>query len=197
MHNIVSERYYNITRECVTLFLSFCEFCENKSSTNEAKPSKAPTVKPKLNVKTLNGRAWVTFVEQPPIDDFHFIMLYIEYSTKFCHIKAVKDMQPLTIAWALVEILTGFGSPYVMHIDVEKELQMQIIHELSSIFPAKIVIGEQNEAFDKDMENEKNTMLKKVEQLDTLPWPVAIKLIQYELNQSEIQCPKQSATQTI
>lgn len=87
----------------------------------------------------------------------------------------------------MTEILTGFGSPYIIHFDVDIVKQKEILSELSSIFPAKILLGEQNDLFTADMKSEINILVQKLQKYNTLPWDIAIKLIQYEMNQSEIQ----------
>lgn len=181
LHKLTSERYYNITRETVVLFLSLCDCCPARK---EREKRTAP--KPVLNVKKLNGKAWVTFLNQKCLDNLRYIMIYTEWSSKFCHLRAIEDLNPSTIALALVEILTGFGSPYIMYFDVEKDQQEQILNELSSIFPAKIVLGEENSIMLQDMMKEREVLKKKLTQFKTIPWPISIKLIQYELNKAEI-----------
>lgn len=147
----------------------------------------SPPFKPNLNVKQFNGRALVFFVQQETSDDLNYVMMYMDYATRFCHLRAVRDLGGLTIATTLVEIITSFGSPYIIHFDLEDDLQLNVMENLSRIFPAKILTGKRTDAIIADINKEKETLLKKLEQFPTLDWNVAIKLIQFELNQGEIQ----------
>lgn len=96
LHKLVCRRFYNITRECVLVYLSFCDICKRKPESGGR--AQKPKLQPKLQVKKLNGRVYVSFIEQHPINDYHFIMMYIEYATKFCHVRAITDLKPATIA---------------------------------------------------------------------------------------------------
>lgn len=184
LHTLISAKYYNITRECVKVFSSLCEVCKNTK-----KPEERETPKPvkKLNLKKPNGRVWVAFLDQDPVEELSVILLYKDCSTKFTHIRAIKNTEPLTIALTLVEIMTAFGSPYIIHVDIEADLRGNVLICLAKIFPtAKIIQGDED-MFKEDIERTKAKVEEKIEKLfEVLSWPIAIKLIQSELNQTKI-----------
>lgn len=182
LYERVKKEYYNITKECSDIFYNLCEECKTDKNQNEAIASE--TFKPKLPVKKLNGRAWVCFMEQPTHQNFNFIMIYRECSTHFSHIRAIHDKSSRTVAIALFEILTSFGSPLIMYLEGSRDFGEEIISQLSDVFPYKIVLGS-NRNFSDEIEEAKIKVRITLQQMSTLPWPIAVKLVQCELNQGE------------
>lgn len=181
--NLINKEYHNITRECVKIFLGL-DLCNSCKSSKEEKQGTTTSkcIKPKLNVKDFNGRSWVAFLEQEVIDGKWFLLIFRECSTKFCHLRAISSIEPLTVALTLMEIMCGFGVPYILHIDGSTNFQERVLQELSKALPSKVILGCEEEIHQKEKDDLKLLILEKIEACEGLTWPLAIKIVQQQIN---------------
>lgn len=188
MCNQLNKEYYNITRECVEVYLSLCTVCNDPQKKRQKKfedPQVYPKPTPKLNVNALNGKGWVAFLDYEEANGKQNILIYREQSTKFCHLRAISDLKPITVSLTLMEVMTGFGVPYILYVDGSQQFQEDIMAELAKALPRKIVLGK-DEVFQDDMNAVKLTVLEKLHAIEDLSWPISLKIVQQQMNTTEI-----------
>lgn len=184
----------NITTEIIMIYLNLCETCQKKSKV----PKKGLVVRPILS-KEMNSRCQIDLIDmQAQADnDFKFIFVYQDHSTKFVQLRPLKSKRAEEVACVLLDIFCAFGAPNILQSDNGREFSNKIIEELCSMWTdLKIVHGKPRhsqsqgsvERANEDIENMLSSWL---ENNQTNKWSEGLRFIQFAKNRayhSGIKC---------
>lgn len=135
----LQEKYKNITRDSIMLYLNLCKTCQKKGSTVK----KGLVVKPVVSTE-MNARCQVDLIDMQaqPDGDYKFILIYQDYMTKFVLLRPLKYKRAEEVTYVLLGIFTTFGAPCILQSDNGREFVNRIIEELCSMWSElKIVHG--------------------------------------------------------
>jgi len=139
MEHSIKQKYKNITRDIILLYLQLCEICNKK----HAHPKKGLVIKPILS-KTFNSRAQVDLIDMQSNKDgdFKFILVYQDHFTKFVSLRPLKTKTASEVAYNLIDIFCIFGAPCILQSDNGREFVNHIINDLVLMWDGlKIVHG--------------------------------------------------------
>lgn len=135
----INEKYKNITRAEIMLFLSLCKSCQQKQ-----KREKKEIVTNPMVFKELNSRCQVDLIDfqAQPDKTFKFLMVYQDQLTKFVVLRALESKTAIEVVQQLVSIFAIFGAPSVLQSDNGREFANTVIESLKDNWPdLKIVHG--------------------------------------------------------
>ena len=114
MYKEVQKKYKNITQEHISLYLSICTCCLEKSSV----PKKGVVVKPMV-FRDMNSRGQVDLIDMQSQADgeFKWILVYQDYLTKFVQLRANKSKRAVKVAYHSLDIFCIFGAPAILQSD--------------------------------------------------------------------------------
>ncbi|XP_068205289.1 KRAB-A domain-containing protein 2-like [Palaemon carinicauda] len=139
MCKATKEKYANISREQITLFLQYYEECQLKKSSVR----KSVVVKPIVS-NSMNSRAQVDLIDMQsqPDGKYHFIFNYQDHLTKMICLRALHTKTAEEVAFYLVDIFCDKGAPHILKSDNGREFSNKVIKEVLAIWPeCKLVHG--------------------------------------------------------
>lgn len=183
----LKNKYCNVTKEIIMVFLKLCIQCQKKSAT----PKKGLVSKPILH-SNFNSRAQLDLIDMQTqaYNDYRFIFVYQDHLTKFTLLKALKSKRAIEVASHLLEIYTTFGAPVILHSDNGREFVNSVIIELHKEWKdVRIVHGKPRhsqsqgsvERANRDVEEMLAAWMADNQSLD---WPKALKYIQFQKNRA-------------
>lgn len=187
MEHELNNKYKNITREAIMLYLNLCESCQKKGSTIK----KGLVVKPIIS-KEMNSRCQIGLIDMQaqPDGNYKFILLYQDHLTKFVNLRLLHHKRAEEVAYVLLDIFTTFGAPAILQSDNGREFANKVVEELCSMWKdLKIVHGKPRhsqsqgsvERANQDVENMLGTWLQDNK---TKKWSEGIKFIQFMKNRA-------------
>ncbi|XP_072400941.1 KRAB-A domain-containing protein 2-like [Diabrotica undecimpunctata] len=135
----LKQKYANITRDVIKIFLENCEVCIKKKTL----PKKGVVVKPMV-FKEVNERGQVDLIDFQtcPSGENKFILNYQDHLSKFVSLRPLKTKTAVEVATHLVNIFCIFGAPSVLQSDNGREFVNSIIEKLKMMWPQlRIVHG--------------------------------------------------------
>ncbi|XP_068221351.1 KRAB-A domain-containing protein 2-like [Palaemon carinicauda] len=139
MCKATKEKYANISRDQITLFLQCCEECQLKKSSVR----KCVVVKPSVS-NSMNARAQVDLIEMlsQPDGKYRFIFNYQDHLTKMICLRALQTKTAEEIAFHLIYIFCDKGAPHILQSDNGREFSNKVIKEVLAMWPEyKLVHG--------------------------------------------------------
>ena len=133
----VGEGYANVSRDCIELYLSYCENCCLKKK----HLSKGIVVKP-LSSSEFNSRGQVDLLDfqSNPDGDNKFIIVYQDHLTKSCILKALASKRASEVAFHLIDIFTLIGAPHILQSDNGREFAAGVVEELKLMWPDLVIV---------------------------------------------------------
>lgn len=205
----LKQKYKNITKEFVVLYLSLCEPCQRKlnvhslnneklsvNSLNNDKFSDNSLNNEKLSVPKkevkpmqsdqLNSRCQVNLVDMrsQPDGEFNFIMVYQDYHTKFLILRPLKSEQAEEVAYHLLDIFTIFGPPCVLYSDNGEEFANKVIDELSKQWNELNIVYDPNQSQGSENQDVEKMLLTWMETGKTTKWSEGLRFIQFMKNRA-------------
>ncbi len=137
MEHAVHDRYANIGRPIIHLFLRHCEICVTKRT----HPKKGVVVKPMV-FKNVNARAQIDLIDMQSCRDreFKFILNYQEHLSKYLCLRALKTKTAAEVAYNVIDLFCLFGAPSVLQSDNGREFVNSIIDELKVMWPQLSIV---------------------------------------------------------
>lgn len=136
----LSNKYKNIARSIIELFLSLCEPCQQKQKGTK----KGVVVKPMV-FNEFNSRCQVDLIDfqSHPDGKYLFIIVYQDHLTKFVILKPLEFKRAELVAYNnIIDIFTLIGAPSVLQSGNGREFSNQIVSSLKVHWPElKIVHG--------------------------------------------------------
>lgn len=180
----LKQKYCNITKEAIMIYLKLCIHCEKKSSN----PKRGLVSKPILH-KAFNSRAQVDLIDMQSqsFNDFRYIMNYQDH---LVILRPLKTKRAEEIAFNLMDIYTIFGAPAILHSDNGREFVNKIIIEINEMWgDIKIVHGKPRhsqsqgsiEQANRDIEDMLATWMAENNSTD---WPTTLRFIQFQKNRA-------------
>jgi len=139
MEHELNNKYKNITREAIMLYLNLCESCQKKGSTIK----KGLVVKLIIS-KELNSRCQIDLIDMQaqPDGNYKFILVYQDHLTKFVNLRPLTHKRAEEVAYVLLDIFTTFGAPAILQSANGREFANKVVEELCSMWKdLKIVHG--------------------------------------------------------
>ncbi|XP_071055094.1 KRAB-A domain-containing protein 2-like [Onthophagus taurus] len=133
------EKYKNIVRTEILLFINLCAPCQMKQ-----KREKKGIISKPMIFNDLNSRCQVDLIDYQSHADgkYRFVLVYQDHLTKFVILRPLESKRAEEVAYHLVDIFTTFGAPVVLQSDNGREFCNRIIEELKSLWPElKLVHG--------------------------------------------------------
>jgi len=188
MEHELNNKYKNITREAIMLYLNLCESCQKKGSTIKVV---ILVVKPIIS-KEMNSRCQIDLIDMQaqPDGNYKFILVYQDHLTKFVNLRPLHHKRAEEVAYVLLDIFTTFGAPAILQSDNGREFANKVVEELCSMWKdLKIVHGKPRhsqsqgsvERANQDVENMLGTWLQDNK---TKKWSEGIKFIQFMKNRA-------------
>lgn len=183
----IKNKYCNITKETIMLYLQLCSHCQKKSTNRK----RGLVSKPILH-NAFNSRAQVDLIDMQSqhFNDFRFIFCYQDHLTKFVILRPLKSKRAEEIAYNLLDIYTTFGAPAILQSDNGREFVNSTITELHNMWEdVKIVHGKPRhsqsqgsvERANRDVEDMLATWMAENNSTD---WPSGLKFIQFQKNRA-------------
>ena len=113
-HCEVKKTVANVTREQVTLFLSYCVTCEEKRSIKKNRGVLKPITS---NGYSQRGQVDLIDMRSCKIDNYCYILHYQDNFTKFSVLEALHSKQTTEVSQHLYEIFTLIGAPRILQSD--------------------------------------------------------------------------------
>lgn len=199
-HQKIIERYANVPRHLVGLFLRGCERCAEKKHRKET--AAGVTVKP-LTVKKFNERGQVDLIDMQTVQDgeYRYILNYMEYLTKFHILRPLQSKQTAEVARNLLFIFLDFGAPLILQSDNGREFTSQLIRELSSLWPDLVLINgrprhpQSQGSIERSNAGVKSKLAAWMRDNKTPKWTFGVRFVQWQLNSSYHEAIKMSPYQ--
>ncbi|XP_071053668.1 KRAB-A domain-containing protein 2-like [Onthophagus taurus] len=181
------EKYKNIVRTEILLFINLCAPCQMKQ-----KREKNGIISKPMIFNDLNSRCQVDLIDYQSHADgkYRFVLVYQDHLTKFVILRPLESKRAEEVAYHLVDIFTTFGAPVVLQSNNGREFCNRIIEELKSLWPElKLVHGKPRhsqsqgsvERANQDVENMLTTWMLENE---TEHWSQGLRFIQFMKNTS-------------
>lgn len=132
----LKKKYRNITVEQVTIYLTLCTICQEKTNI----PKKNLVVKPMV-FDELNSRCQVDLIDMQssPDREYKFIFVYQDHLTKFIQLRPLTSKTATEVAHVLLDVFTIIGAPCVLQSD-NGEILMFTINNNKSLFYIYVTI---------------------------------------------------------
>lgn len=128
----LKQKYSNVNREAILIFLSLCKTCHEKRSSSK----RGIVVKPMIFTDTLaRGQVDLIDMQSCKSDDFKFILNYQDHLSKFIVLKALTTKTAVEVAHKLLDIFCLLGTPTVLQSDNSKEFVNGVLNELIVLWP--------------------------------------------------------------
>lgn len=191
----VFQKYANITRCEVQMYLDLCIICEQKRSQKK----KGIVVKPLL-YNEINERAQVDLIDMQtcPDGEYKFIMTYQDHLTKYVVLRPLKSKSASAVAYELLDIFCNYSAPSVLQSDNGREFVNKIIDELKILYPNLVIVhGKPRhsqsqgsvERANQDVQNILNAWMK---ENATTGWSQGLRFCQIQKNSAHHSAIKQS-----
>ncbi|XP_022177881.1 KRAB-A domain-containing protein 2-like [Myzus persicae] len=185
MEHSIKQKYKNITRDIIVLYLQLCEICNKK----HAHPKKGLVIKPILS-KTFNSRAQVDLIDMQSNKDgnFKFILVYQDHFTKFVSLRPLKTKTASEVAYNLIDIFCIFGAPCILQSDNGREFVNHIINDLVLMWDGlKIVHGKPRHSQSQGSVERANQDIEKIiyawmEENQSRKWSEGLRFCQFAKN---------------
>lgn len=185
MEHSIKQKYKNITRDIILLYLQLCEICNEK----HAQPKKGLVIKPILS-KTFNSRAQVDLIDMQSNKDgdFKFILVYQDHFTKFVSLRPLKTKTASEVAYNLIDIFCIFGAPCILQSDNGREFVNHIINDLVLMWDGlKIVHGKPRHSQSQGSVERANQDIEKIiyawmEENQSRKWSEGLRFCQFAKN---------------
>lgn len=185
MYHNIKQKYKNITRDDILLFIHLCDKCQMKH-----KSEKKGVVSKPMIFNDFNLRCQIDLIDYQshPDREFKFLMVYQDHLTKFVILRPLKRKTANEVVFHLMDIFTLFGAPVVLQSDNGREFCNNIIYELTQLWPnLKLVHGKPRhsqsqgsvERANQDVENMITTWMQ---DNNTDKWSDAVKFVQFMKN---------------
>lgn len=135
----VKEKYANVTKEVIMLYLPLCLVCQKKSSNKKRGLVSKPIIE-----KEFNSRAQLDLIDMQSqeYNGYRFIMNYQDHLTKYVILSPLKSKTAHEVAYNLFKIYTKFGAPGILHHDNGREFVNKVLTELNVLWDGvKVVTG--------------------------------------------------------
>lgn len=183
--NKVKERYANVTKETIQLYVDMCETCALK----KRKVRKSLVVKPILS-NTMNSRCQVDLIDlqTQPDGEFKFILNYQDHLTKFVVLRSLRSKRAPEVAYHVMDIFCLFGAPHILQSDNGREFANNVVKEILQMWPvSKLVHGKPRhsqshgsvERANKDVEDILACWMR---DNDSSKWSEGLRFVQYQKN---------------
>ncbi|XP_014614543.1 PREDICTED: KRAB-A domain-containing protein 2-like [Polistes canadensis] len=178
-------KYFNITRETVMIYLSLCNFCQNKSIT----PKRNLVTGPVLH-STCFSRAQIDIIDMQlhNYNNYRFIMVHQDYQTKFVIIRALKTNQAEEVASHLLDIYTTFGIPIILQSGNGREFVISVITKLHEMWASvnivhgKLQCSQPQGLVVKVSRDVESILATWMVENNTRDWPSGLKFVQFQKN---------------
>ena len=185
----VSNKYANITRQVIELFLKNCHQC---ILNQRRKATTGIVVKPILS-QEFNDRAQVDLIDMQSMSDdgYKWILVYQDHFTKFCILKALKQKTGSQVASQLFEIFTTFGVPLILQSDIGAEFRNQVVEGVKALWPGiHLVHGRPRHPQSQGSVERANGDIKKMlvawmRENASKRWTIGIKFVQFQKNKGK------------
>ena len=191
----LNEKYCNVSRNVILLFIKNCESCTKK----KAHPKKGVVVKPIIS-KDVYARAQVDLIDLQSCKDgnYKFIMNYQDHLTKYSVLRALRTKTAEEVAFNLIDIFSLFGAPTILQSDNGREFVNSIINELQSMWPGlKIIHGKPRHSQSQGSVERSNRDIGEMVRAwmvdnETKNWSQGLRFCQFQKNTSLHSAIKQS-----
>ena len=191
MMHLTRSKYYNVTQEAVTLFISLCEECERK---RKKASSKGIVVKPIRSSKAFE-RMQVDLIDMQgdPDGENNWILNAQDHKTKFVQLRPIKRKTAEEVANALLEIfLTTNGAPAILQSDNGREFDNALIQDMEKQWSGlRIVHGRPRHPQSQGSVERSNAEVSKLLSIwrthnggREASWANGLKFVQFQMNRS-------------
>jgi len=182
---VLRNKYANVTKECINLYLDLCVPCQKKKSC----PKKGLVVKPLLFTE-IQARAQVDLIDMQtcPDGDYKYILNYQDHLTKFVILRPVQTKTAEEVAHILLDIFCILGAPLVLQSDNGRDFASRIIEEVKVIWPKLLIVhGKPWHSQSQDSVEQANQDVQKIlfawmEDNKTNRWSEGLKFCQLQKN---------------
>ncbi|XP_030765291.1 KRAB-A domain-containing protein 2-like [Sitophilus oryzae] len=177
------EKYKNIVRTEVLLFINLCVSCQTKQKRQKKGIVSKPTI-----FNDWNSRCQVDLIDYQSHADgkYRYVLVYQDHLTKFVILRPLETKRSEEVAYQLLDVFTMFGAPVVLQSDNGRDFCSKIIEELKKLWPElKMVHGEPRQSQDslecanQDVENMLTTWML---QNETEHWSQGLRFVQFMKN---------------
>lgn len=132
MEKEVGEKYANITREYIMIYIRLCETCQLKKSSVR----KSLVVKPIIS-KHMNSRCQVDLIDMQsqPDGSYKFILNYQDHLTKMVVLRPLRSKTAEEVAYQLVDIFCDKGAPSILQSDNGREFANKLVQNVLELWP--------------------------------------------------------------
>lgn len=134
-HTITRQFYWYEMRDSIKTFIQSCDICATSKKTNKTPRAKLGS----CPVGVPWERVGVDFLGPLPItkQGNRYIMVCIDYFSKWVEAFPVPDQTARTTAKVLLEVVAHFGCPMTLHSDQGRNFESNIISEMCSFLQIK------------------------------------------------------------
>lgn len=177
----LSNKYKNIARSIIELFLSLCEPCQK----NQKGIKKGVVVEPMV-FNEFNSRCQVDLIDfqSHPDGKYRFIMVYQDHLTKFVILTPLEFKRAELVAYNIIDIFTLIGAPSVLQSDNGRAFSNQIVSSLKDLWPElKIVHGkprhnQSQDSVERANQHIENMLTTWMLEQNTTQWSQGLRFIQ-------------------
>lgn len=180
-----NEKYANITKEAIMVYLPLCAVCQKKSSNKRKGLVSKPIVE-----KKFNSRAQLDLIDMQSqeYNGYRFIFNYQDHLTKFVSLRPLKTKTAEEVAFNLLKVYTIFGAPAILHHDNGREFVNKVLVELHNMWDdIKIVRRKPRhsqsqgsvERANRDVEEMLSAWMQEKNSRD---WPNGLDIVQFRKN---------------
>ncbi|EFA09663.1 KRAB-A domain-containing protein 2 [Tribolium castaneum] len=154
MLQYLNHSYKNITYKDVSIFLSFCQDCDDKAALDEK-----DLIEKYSHFNTVCQIELIDF-ESCPDHDYKFVMIYQELLTKFVLLKPLNSYESEEVAENLINIFGTLGPPIYLKSNVGGDFVEGIIDRLKVLWPPVKIEHLKSDRWDDLIGPEIETMVK-------------------------------------
>ncbi|XP_018330198.1 KRAB-A domain-containing protein 2-like [Agrilus planipennis] len=179
MEKELSNKYKNITREIIVIYLNLCKVCQKRMNVSKKDFEVDPTVSSEMN-----SRCQIDLIDMEPHTDgeYRFILVYIDLLTKFVQLRPLKTNAIKEMVHVILDILLIFGAPCILQSNYGREFAKDIIAELSGAWnDLKMVHGKETST-EKTIQDIKTILSSWLESNNTEEWSKGLRFVQFTKN---------------
>lgn len=152
MIKMLSDKYKNVIRQHVEIFLQICDFCQKRQKKPRHPISSPPPTsqstqdsQPVINENEFNSRCQFDIIDLHswPTDDYRYVLVYQDSTTKFLTLRALRYAKAEDVSKELLNIFFLIGAPLILQsghgVDFTRRT---IMHLRNSWDNLKISVGE-------------------------------------------------------
>ena len=179
------QKYANITKEIIQIYVNLCESCNLKKS----KIRKSLVVKPILSSE-MNSRCQVDLIDfqSEPDNDYKFVLNYQDHLTKYCLLRPLYTKTANGVASEVFEIFCTFGNPHILQSDNGREFANAVVKRIIEKWPGcKLVHGKPRHSQSQGSVERANRDVEAIiacwlRDNQSRSWSTALPYVQYQKN---------------